>query len=173
MDEQTCLNSVIESAAQILCRKKQRIAFCKNRTIYMKNPLKSCDISGFSGPSDWFRTSGLVVPNHALYHLSYTRVSFWRQQCGENHGIDYYSGKTEKMQEQRRLYFLRFCGMLFLECILPTSNAPGQRTFSHCAVPNTSVFLQKGLTQHKSFLPPVTLGAERIHPKKSKRGHTP
>ena len=26
------------------------------------------------GPSDWFRTSGLVVPNHALYHLSYTRL---------------------------------------------------------------------------------------------------
>ena len=26
------------------------------------------------GPSDWFRTSGLVVPNHALYHLSYTRI---------------------------------------------------------------------------------------------------
>ena len=31
------------------------------------------------GPSDWFRTSGLVVPNHALYHLSYTRIfSFLR-----------------------------------------------------------------------------------------------
>ena len=39
----------------------------------MENPLKSYDFSGFSGPSDWFRTSGLVVPNHALYHLSYTR----------------------------------------------------------------------------------------------------
>ena len=26
------------------------------------------------GPSGWFRTSGLVVPNHALYHLSYTRI---------------------------------------------------------------------------------------------------
>ena len=52
-----------ESAAQILHRKKQRIAFWKNRTIYMENPLKSRDFSGFSGPSDWFRTSGLVVPN--------------------------------------------------------------------------------------------------------------
>ena len=41
--------------------------------IYIENPLKSYDFSGFSGPSDWFRTSGLVVPNHALYHLSYTR----------------------------------------------------------------------------------------------------
>lgn len=30
--------------------------------------------AGFSGPSDWFRTSGLVVPNHALYQLSYTRI---------------------------------------------------------------------------------------------------
>ena len=30
--------------------------------------------SFLSGPSDWFRTSGLVVPNHALYHLSYTRL---------------------------------------------------------------------------------------------------
>ena len=39
----------------------------------MENPLKSYDFSGFSGPSDWFRTSGLVVPNHALCHLSYTR----------------------------------------------------------------------------------------------------
>ena len=28
-----------------------------------ENPLKSRDFSGFSGPSDWFRTSGLVVPN--------------------------------------------------------------------------------------------------------------
>ena len=28
----------------------------------MENPLKSYDFSGFSGPSDWFRTSGLVVP---------------------------------------------------------------------------------------------------------------
>ena len=25
------------------------------------------------GPSDWARTSGLMVPNHALYQLSYTR----------------------------------------------------------------------------------------------------
>ena len=63
----------IESAAQILRRKKQRIAFREKRTIYIENPLKSYDSSGFSGPSDWFRTSGLVVPNHALYHLSYTR----------------------------------------------------------------------------------------------------
>ena len=29
----------------------------------MENPLKLQDFSGFSGPSDWFRTSGLVVPN--------------------------------------------------------------------------------------------------------------
>ena len=63
-----------ESAAQILRRNKQRIAFREKRTIYIENPLKSYDFSGFSGPSDWFRTSGLVVPNHALYHLSYTRV---------------------------------------------------------------------------------------------------
>ena len=35
----------------------------KNRTICIENPLKSYDFSGFSGPSDWFRTSGLVVPN--------------------------------------------------------------------------------------------------------------
>ena len=27
-----------------------------------------------AGPSDWSRTSGLVVPNHALYQLSYTRI---------------------------------------------------------------------------------------------------
>ena len=59
---------------QILRRNKQRIAFREKRTIYMENPLKSYDFSGFPGPSDWFRTSGLVVPNHALYHLSYTRL---------------------------------------------------------------------------------------------------
>ena len=53
----------IESAAQTLHRKKQRIAFLKNRIIYIGNPLKSYDFSGFSGPSDWFRTSGLVDPN--------------------------------------------------------------------------------------------------------------
>ena len=53
----------IESAAQILRRNKQRIAFREKRTIYIENPLKSYDFSGFSGPSDWFRTSGLVVPN--------------------------------------------------------------------------------------------------------------
>ena len=29
----------------------------------MENPLKSYDFSGFPGPSDWFRTSGLVDPN--------------------------------------------------------------------------------------------------------------
>ena len=63
-----------ESAAQILRRNNQRITFCKNQTIFMENPLKSYDFSGFPGPSDWFRTSGLVVPNHALYHLSYTRL---------------------------------------------------------------------------------------------------
>ena len=33
----------------------------KNRTLYIENPLKSYDFSGFSGPSDWFRTSGLVA----------------------------------------------------------------------------------------------------------------
>ena len=64
----------IESAAQILRRDNQRIAFRETQTIYIENPLKSRDFSGFSGPSDWFRTSGLVVPNHALYHLSYTRL---------------------------------------------------------------------------------------------------
>ena len=63
-----------ESAAQILRRNNQRTTFCKIQTIFMENPLKSRDFSGFSGPSDWFRTSGLVVPNHALYQLSYTRV---------------------------------------------------------------------------------------------------
>ena len=52
-----------ESAAQILRRDNQRIAFRKTQTIYIGNPLKSYDFSGFSGPSDWFRTSGLVVPN--------------------------------------------------------------------------------------------------------------
>ena len=31
----------------------------------MENPLKSYDFSGFPGPSDWFRTSGLVVPNRS------------------------------------------------------------------------------------------------------------
>ena len=64
----------VESAAQILRRDDQRIAFRETQTIYIENPLKSYDFSGFSGPSDWFRTSGLVVPNHALYHLSYTRL---------------------------------------------------------------------------------------------------
>ena len=64
----------IESAAQILRRDNQRIAFRETQTIYIGSPLKSYDFSGFSGPSDWFRTSGLVVPNHALYHLSYTRL---------------------------------------------------------------------------------------------------
>ena len=53
----------IESTAQILRRNNQRTTFCKNQTIYIGNPLKSYDFSGFSGPSDWFRTSGLVVPN--------------------------------------------------------------------------------------------------------------
>ena len=52
-----------ESAAQILRRDNQRIAFRETQTIYIGNPLKSYDFSGFSGPSDWFRTSGLVVPN--------------------------------------------------------------------------------------------------------------
>ena len=60
---------------QILRCKKQRIVFYENQTICIENPLKSLDFSGFSGPSDWFRTSGLVVPNHALYHLSYTRIT--------------------------------------------------------------------------------------------------
>ena len=64
----------IESTVQILRRKKQRIAFWKNRTIYMENPLKSCDFSGFSGPSDWLRTSSLVVPNLSgiLFPLVYS-----------------------------------------------------------------------------------------------------
>ena len=48
---------------QILRRDNQRIAFRETQTIYIENPLKSRDFSGFSGPSDWFRTSGLVVPN--------------------------------------------------------------------------------------------------------------
>ena len=64
----------IESVVQILRRDNQRIAFRETQTIYIGNPLKSYDFSGFPGPSDWFRTSGLVVPNHALYHLSYTRL---------------------------------------------------------------------------------------------------
>ena len=52
-----------ESTVQILRRDNQRIAFRETQTIYIENPLKSYDFSGFSGPSDWFRTSGLVVPN--------------------------------------------------------------------------------------------------------------
>ena len=40
-----------ESAAQILRRDNQRIAFRKTQTIYIGNPLKSYDFSGFSGPS--------------------------------------------------------------------------------------------------------------------------
>ena len=52
-----------ESTVQILRRDNQRIAFRETQTIYIGNPLKSYDFSGFSGPSDWFRTSGLVVPN--------------------------------------------------------------------------------------------------------------
>ena len=64
----------IESAAQILRRNNQRIAFCENQTICIENPLKSYDFSGFSGPSDWFRTSGLVVPNLSgiLFPLVYS-----------------------------------------------------------------------------------------------------
>ena len=43
----------------------------------MENPLKSQDFSGFPGPSDWFRTSGLVVPNLSgiLFLLVYS--AFW------------------------------------------------------------------------------------------------
>ena len=37
----------IESAAQILHCNNQRITFCKNQTIFMENPLKSYDFSGF------------------------------------------------------------------------------------------------------------------------------
>ena len=40
-------------------------SFLKKRTIYIENPLKSYDFSGFSGPSDWFRTSGLLNPTEA------------------------------------------------------------------------------------------------------------
>ena len=40
-----------ESAAQILRRDNQRIAFRETQTIYIENPLKSYDFSGFSGPS--------------------------------------------------------------------------------------------------------------------------
>ena len=43
----------------------------------MTRPCSSLRLFFYSpifGPSDWFRTSGLVVPNHALYHLSYTRI---------------------------------------------------------------------------------------------------
>ena len=41
----------IESAAQILRRDNQRIAFREKRTICIENPLKSYDFSGFSGRS--------------------------------------------------------------------------------------------------------------------------
>ena len=63
-----------ESAAQILRRNNQRTTFCKNQIIYIENPLKSRDFGGFSGPSDWFRTSGLVVPNLSgiLFPLVYS-----------------------------------------------------------------------------------------------------
>jgi len=59
---------------QILRRDNQRIAFRETQTIYIGNPLKSYDFSGFSGPSDWFRTSGLVVPNllRTLFLLIYS-----------------------------------------------------------------------------------------------------
>jgi len=59
---------------QILRRDNQRIAFRETQTIYIGNPLKSYDFSGFSGPSDWFRTSGLVVPNLSgiLFPLVYS-----------------------------------------------------------------------------------------------------
>ena len=53
----------IESAAQILRRDNQRIAFRETQTIYIGNPLKSHNFSRFSGSSDWSCTSGLVVPN--------------------------------------------------------------------------------------------------------------
>ena len=43
------------------------------REDHQKRALIVSQSGPFFGPSDWSRTSGLVVPNHALYHLSYTR----------------------------------------------------------------------------------------------------
>ena len=33
-------------------------------------------VCAFYGLSSWSRTSGLVIPNHALYLLSYTQICF-------------------------------------------------------------------------------------------------
>ena len=63
-----------ESAAQILRRDNQRIAFRETQTIYIENPLKSCDFSGFYGPSDRIRTCGILLPKQARYQLRYTRI---------------------------------------------------------------------------------------------------
>ena len=49
----------------------------RGRASHKKPGIRNADTR--RGPSDWFRTSGLVVPNHALYRLSYTRIFVSKQ----------------------------------------------------------------------------------------------
>ena len=66
-----------------------------------------CGKNRHFGPSDWFRTSGLVVPNHALYHLSYTRIfsflllSLWSKMW--SNGDFRRSCRRDKVPKRQRL----------------------------------------------------------------------
>lgn len=67
------------------------------------SPDTHCVLTPSGGPSDWSRTSGLVVPNHALCHLSYTRL-YIRKLLFLN-VLCYYTHCFAKLQEKLRFLF--------------------------------------------------------------------
>lgn len=56
------------------------------------------------GRSDWTRTSGLVVPNHALYQLSYAPIN--KQSMRTRHTLHVSSEKRQQWKRAQPLLFL-------------------------------------------------------------------
>ena len=66
--------NLISNSNTIECCHHSVLHVGNNKAAERRSLRLFCGKNRLFGPSDWFRTSGLVVPNHALYHLSYTRL---------------------------------------------------------------------------------------------------
>ena len=95
----------------------------------------------FYGPSDWFRTSGLVVPNHALYHLSYTRIFsfFVFSAVVVNHVVKRrFSEFLRRSKSAKTPVFTRGCGICIFRSAEGVLHAPKPGAIPNFAKPGSS-----------------------------------
>ena len=95
-------------------------------------PAAFCGKNRLFGPSDWFRTSGLVVPNHALYHLSYTRIFSFSAVVVKHVVKRRFSGILRKIRSAKTPVFARDCGISDFSVLPGVLHAPkGVRTWCY------------------------------------------